>query len=62
MLASRFRPCASQFNKFIVPLRARYSSATEAQYEFVKVTTPRPGVGMSSSPPTPALQTSTPNP
>lgn len=55
MLASRFRPCASQFNKFIVPLRARYSSATEAQYEFVKVTTPRPGVGMSSSPPTPTL-------
>lgn len=46
MLASRFRPCASQFNKFIVPVRARYSSATEAQYEFVKVTTPRPGVGM----------------
>lgn len=47
MLASRVRPCASQFNKFIVPLRARYSSAAEKQYEFLKVSVPRTGVGMS---------------
>ena len=47
MLASRARPCVSQFNKFIVPLRARYSSATEKQYEFLKVSVPRTGVGMS---------------
>ncbi|KAM0703137.1 hypothetical protein Q7P35_009075 [Cladosporium inversicolor] len=46
MLASRVRPCASQFNKFIVPLRARYSSAAEKQYEFLKVSVPRTGVGM----------------
>ncbi|KAM0689071.1 hypothetical protein Q7P36_011148 [Cladosporium allicinum] len=46
MLASRARPCVSQFNKFIVPLRARYSSATEKQYEFLKVSVPRTGVGM----------------
>jgi enoyl-CoA hydratase len=49
MLASRVRPCASQFNKFIVPLRARYSSAAEKQYEFLKVSVPRTGVGMSMS-------------
>lgn len=49
MLASRVRPCASQFNKFIVPLRARYSSAAETQYEFLKVSVPRTGVGMSMS-------------
>lgn len=48
MLSSRFRPCASQFNKFIVPLRARYSSAAEQQYEFIKVSVPRTGVGMST--------------
>jgi enoyl-CoA hydratase len=51
MLASRVRPCASQFNKFIVPLRARYSSAAEKQYEFLKVSVPRTGVGMSMSGP-----------
>jgi enoyl-CoA hydratase len=49
MLASRARPCVSQFNKFIVPLRARYSSATEKQYEFLKVSVPRTGVGMSKN-------------
>jgi enoyl-CoA hydratase len=48
MLASRLRPCAPQFGKFIMPLRARLqSTATEKQYEFLKVSTPRTGVGMS---------------
>ena len=49
MLASRVKPCTSQFNKFIMPLRARYSTATEQQYEYLKVSVPRAGVGMSMS-------------
>ena len=48
MLAARVRPCASQFTKFILPLRARYSTATEKQYEYLKVSVPRAGVGMST--------------
>ncbi|EME41467.1 hypothetical protein DOTSEDRAFT_156340 [Dothistroma septosporum NZE10] len=44
MLASRLRPAVTQFGKFIVPLRACYS--TERSYEHIKVSTPRPGVGL----------------
>ena len=49
MLAARVRPCASQFGKFMVPLRVKYSSVTEQPFEYLKVTTPRNGVGMSES-------------
>jgi hypothetical protein len=50
MLASRIaRPCARQTGRFIVPLRARYSSAVEASYEHIKVSTPRTGVALSIS-------------
>lgn len=46
MLASRLRPCATQFGKFALPLRVQYSSAAEKTYEHIKVSTPRPGVGL----------------
>ncbi|KAK5135223.1 hypothetical protein LTR08_005472 [Meristemomyces frigidus] len=46
MLASRVRPCAHQIGKVIVPLRAQYSSAAGKSYEYIKVSTPRTGVGM----------------
>ncbi|KAK4495727.1 hypothetical protein PRZ48_012995 [Zasmidium cellare] len=46
MLASRVRPAATQFGKFIIPLRAQYSSAAPGSYEHIKVSTPRPGVGL----------------
>lgn len=46
MLANRVRPCASQFNKFIVPLRVRYSTPAETSYEHIQVSSPKPGVGM----------------
>jgi enoyl-CoA hydratase len=46
MLASRLRPCATHFGKFALPLR-QYSSAVEQKtYEYIKVSTPRPGVGL----------------
>jgi enoyl-CoA hydratase len=46
MLAARLRPCATQFGKFALPLRVQYSSAAEKTYEHIKVSTPRPGVGL----------------
>ncbi|KAF2210726.1 hypothetical protein CERZMDRAFT_99335 [Cercospora zeae-maydis SCOH1-5] len=47
MLASKFRPAATQFGRFMLPLRVRnYSSAPEQTYEHIKVSTPRPGVGL----------------
>ncbi|QIW95145.1 hypothetical protein AMS68_000663 [Peltaster fructicola] len=47
MLAARVRPCVSQFGKFIVPLRARYSStAADGSFEFIKVSQPRNNVGL----------------
>lgn len=50
MLANRLRPCATQFGRFVVPLRVqRYSSVTEQSYEYIKVSTPRTGVAMSTS-------------
>ena len=48
MLASRLRPCASQFGRYMQPLRVRnYSSVAEKSYEYIKVSTPRAGVGLS---------------
>ncbi|EMF11301.1 ClpP/crotonase [Sphaerulina musiva SO2202] len=47
MLASKLRPSATQFGRFMQPLRIRtYSSATETTYEHIKVSTPRAGVGL----------------
>ncbi|PPJ58026.1 hypothetical protein CBER1_03836 [Cercospora berteroae] len=47
MLASKLRPSATQFGRFMLPLRVRnYSSAQEQTYEHIKVSTPRPGVGL----------------
>merc|ERR1711977_347475 len=46
MLASRVRPAATQFSKFIVPLRARYATEATNSYEYIKVSTPRAGVGL----------------
>ncbi|GIZ37765.1 hypothetical protein CKM354_000120100 [Cercospora kikuchii] len=47
MLASKLRPSATQFGRFMLPLRVRnYSSAQEQAYEHIKVSTPRPGVGL----------------
>ncbi|KAF2724490.1 ClpP/crotonase [Polychaeton citri CBS 116435] len=48
MLSSMLRPCAIQhLGRFAVPLRSRYySTAAEANYEFLKVSTPRAGVGL----------------
>lgn len=50
MLASKLRPSATQFGRFMLPLRTRnYSAATEKTYEHIKVSTPRAGVGLGSS-------------
>ncbi|KAI5360875.1 putative enoyl-CoA hydratase/isomerase, ClpP/crotonase-like domain superfamily [Septoria linicola] len=47
MLASKLRPSATQFGRFMLPLRIRtYSAATEKTYEHIKVSTPRAGVGL----------------
>ncbi|KAF7187941.1 putative enoyl-CoA hydratase [Pseudocercospora fuligena] len=47
MLASKVRPCATQFGRFMLPLRTRnYSSITESTFEHIKVSTPRSGVGL----------------
>jgi enoyl-CoA hydratase len=48
MLSARLRPCAAQFGKFMVPLRVRYSTAVEQSFEHIKVSTPRPGVGLGT--------------
>ncbi|KAK5723110.1 hypothetical protein LTR17_013980 [Elasticomyces elasticus] len=45
MLAARIRPRASQFRNFLTPLRT-YSAAAEKSYEYIKVSTPRAGVGL----------------
>ncbi|WPH02178.1 putative enoyl-CoA hydratase [Acrodontium crateriforme] len=45
MLAARVRPCAT-FGKFMVPFRAKYSSAVGQTFEYIKVSTPKPGVGL----------------
>ncbi|KAH9844794.1 putative enoyl-CoA hydratase, mitochondrial [Teratosphaeria destructans] len=44
MLVHRVRPCAVQLGKFMTPLRACYSTAKS--YEYIKVSTPRTGVGL----------------
>jgi enoyl-CoA hydratase len=49
MLSAKLRPCASQFGKFMVPLRVRYSTAVEQSFEHIKVSTPRPGVGLGTN-------------
>ncbi|KAK4547625.1 hypothetical protein LTR36_000582 [Oleoguttula mirabilis] len=46
MLAARVRPCVSQFGRFATPLRAQYSAAAGKSYEYIKVSTPRTGVGL----------------
>ncbi|KAK6437142.1 hypothetical protein LTR95_006663 [Oleoguttula sp. CCFEE 5521] len=46
MLASRVRPRVVNLNKSIPRLRVQYSTPSEPQYEFLKVSTPRPGVGL----------------
>jgi len=48
MLAARIRPCVYQVGKFIAPLRT-YSTPAEKSYEYIKVSTPRAGVGLSTT-------------
>ncbi|TKA23349.1 hypothetical protein B0A50_07557 [Salinomyces thailandicus] len=48
MLASKIKPATTHFSKFITPLRttSRYSTEATASYEHIKVSTPKPGVGL----------------
>jgi len=48
MLASKVRPCAFHLGTLVTPLRT-YSSVAEKSYEYIKVSTPRTGVGLSMS-------------
>ncbi|KAK0252749.1 hypothetical protein B0A54_00366 [Friedmanniomyces endolithicus] len=45
MLILKARPCAFHLGIFITPLRT-YSSVAEKSYEYIKVSTPRTGVGL----------------
>lgn len=45
MIASRWRLCASTIGRVTVPLRS-YSNASGKSYEHIKVSTPKPGVGL----------------
>lgn len=44
MLASRLRPSATHFGKFALPLR--HQSTTSSTFEYLKLSTPRPGVAL----------------